>query len=56
LTTYSKYVYINHYHEKVNKGYLEIAKRDNCVVIPYIEGDLKTMQDKILFHVDKLFF
>ena len=43
------------YHKKVNQGYLEIAKRDNCIVIPYLEGNLKKMQNEILFHINKLF-
>ncbi len=37
------------FHEKVNSGYREIAKEDpeSRVLIPYREGDIEGMQEKM---------
>ncbi|RLG10939.1 dTMP kinase [Candidatus Pacearchaeota archaeon] len=41
------------YHEKVNQGYRNVAKEnpDVFVVIPYVEGKLKEMQEQIREYV-----
>ena len=43
------------YHEKVNQGYREIAKRESdiSIVIPYREGDVNGMQEEIRKYVQE---
>jgi dTMP kinase len=45
------------YHEKVNQGYLEIAKEDpeKFVVIPYVDGGEGKMQEEIRYHIKDRF-
>ena len=45
------------FHEKVNKGYLEIAKQnpENHVIIPYIENGIEEMQSIMKPYIDKIF-
>ena len=44
------------YHQRVNQGYREICKQNPEIIkIPYIEGDLKWMQEQIRKYANKLF-
>ena len=46
------------YHEMVNRGYKEIAKRNpgSCILLPYVEGNIDGIQKQIRKEVDSRFF